>query len=114
MLSLIQKAGAQGAQFSDIDFSLCGILNLAITVVFWIGVGLSIVFIVLGGIKYMSSQGDPKATDAARKTLTNAIIGFVIVVGALAIRKLAATLLGIDDLSQCDDEVIRNSVTGTF
>jgi len=112
VLSLIQSAHAAPYN-TGVNFTICGTLNLGITLVFWLGVGLTLVFVTMGGIKYMSSQADPKATDAARKTLTNAVIGFVVVIGALAIRTLTSKLLGIN-LSNCDETVFLNAVNGTF
>jgi len=49
-----------------------------------IGLGLvgilSMAFIIFGGIQYITSRGDEEQATAGRKTLTNAIIGLVIVI----------------------------------
>lgn len=42
-------------------------------------------FFVWGGIKFINSGGDPKQVAAARKVITFAIIGIVIVLGSFAI-----------------------------
>jgi hypothetical protein len=44
----------------------------------------------------MTSQGDPKAAQSAQGKITNAIIGFVIIILAFFIVQLAGQLLGIE------------------
>ncbi len=46
---------------------------------------LAIGFIVWGGIQFISSQGEPDRTTAARNTIVNALIGLVISVTAVTI-----------------------------
>lgn len=43
---------------------------------------LCILFIVFGGYYYMTSAGNPEKLERAKKTLRNAFIGFVVVLGA--------------------------------
>ena len=40
---------------------------------------LSIAFIIYGGFQYITSRGDEEQASAGKKTLTNAIIGLVII-----------------------------------
>lgn len=40
---------------------------------------VALFFIILGGIKLMLSQGDPKQVEGARHTLTYAILGLVLI-----------------------------------
>ena len=49
---------------------------------------LSFLFLIKGGIAYTMSGGDMKAIDAARKTITTALIGLGLAVIAFAIMKL--------------------------
>jgi len=60
---------------------------------------LVLAFITYGGINYLIASGDKEATIKAQKTITNAIIGMVIVVAAFAITKLIETVFGIRILS---------------
>lgn len=46
---------------------------------------LSTIFLVLGGIKYTSSNGNPSSVAAAKNTITYAIIGLIISIMAGAI-----------------------------
>ncbi len=45
----------------------------------------SVLFIVLGGIQYISSNGRPDKLDRAKKIIRNALIGLVIVLGAASL-----------------------------
>lgn len=39
---------------------------------------LSVLFLVIGGIKYATSQGDPKGLSSAKSTITYAIAGLLV------------------------------------
>lgn len=52
--------------------------------------------LVLGGIKWMTANGDEKAVGAARSQITNALIGIAIVFVTWAVIRLIGTLFGID------------------
>ncbi len=52
-------------------------------------------FIIYGGIRYITSQGEPDATREAQHTVTNAVIGLVIaIIGATVIAFIGKTLGG--------------------
>jgi hypothetical protein len=51
---------------------------------------VSIGFIITGGFKFMTSAGSPDGMAKARKTVTNAIIGLLISIFAVAIVNLVA------------------------
>ena len=55
---------------------------------------LAVLFIIIGGIRYILARGDPKATDAARGTITAAIIGLVIALLAVVIVVVVGNILG--------------------
>ena len=73
--------------------SLANLFGLAINIVMGVGVALTVIFLILGGIKYVTSQGDKTQTQAARESLTNAVIGFIVVIGAFVIRTIVLGLL---------------------
>lgn len=52
--------------------------------------------LVLGGIKWVTSEGDEKKVAAARAQITNGLIGLAIVFAAFAIVKLINVIFGID------------------
>lgn len=49
-----------------------------------------VVFIIIGGFRYMTNNDDPGGLTTARKIITNAIIGLVISIGAVIIVNMAA------------------------
>lgn len=54
------------------------------------------VMFLVGGFKYLTSGGDPKALEAAKGTLTHAIAGLVVLVLAFLILQLIKTITGVD------------------
>ncbi|KKU31187.1 MAG: hypothetical protein UX44_C0007G0011 [candidate division WWE3 bacterium GW2011_GWA1_46_21] len=76
--------------------SLSAVFGVIINIALGVGVALTIVFLILGGIQYVMSKGDQKAAQQARDWLTNAVIGFIVVLGALTIRVIVEKLLGAD------------------
>jgi len=54
--------------------------------------------IVLSGFQYLTSQGDKAAIEKAKSSLTNAIIGLVIILAATAIISLIGAIAGVDFL----------------
>ena len=68
------------------------IFNLAIRLA---GI-LAFIMLILGGFKYLTSGGDPKATESARKTLTYAVLGLVLVIAAWFILKFLSEFTGVN------------------
>lgn len=52
--------------------------------------------LLLGGLKWVTSEGDEKKVGAARAQITNALIGLAIVFAAWAIMSLIGKLFGIN------------------
>lgn len=58
------------------------------------GFGL-LIFLIIGGFKLMTSSGNPEQLARGQKTITNAVIGFVIVISAYWLTQIAETILGL-------------------
>lgn len=59
--------------------------------------GLAVfVMLIVGGFKYFTAGGDPQKTAAARGTLTWAIVGLAILIGAWFILLFIREFTGID------------------
>lgn len=69
-----------------------GILNIAIRLA---GVAVFIM-LVIGGFKYLTAGGDPKAAQQARNTLTWAIAGLVILLLAWFFLRLIEEFTGVE------------------
>lgn len=63
-----------------------------------LALGGIVLFLMLlnGGFKYLTSGGDPKATEGAQKTLTYAIGGLVLLAGSYMILNIIKTFTGAD------------------
>ena len=72
-----------------------GILGAILNIVFYSGIALTIIFLIIGGIRYITSGGAKEGVEAARSQVTNAIIGFIIVIGAFTIRIIIQNMLGV-------------------
>lgn len=77
-----------------------GIISLFLNAAFVLSGLILLFFFIMGGIGMISSAGqsDPQKAEQAKKTITSAIIGFVVVFTSYWIVKLIGSLLGISDL----------------
>lgn len=58
------------------------------------------VMLIVGGIKILTSDGDPKGTEAGKQTLTLAIGGLILAILAWFILVFISDITGIQDLLQ--------------
>lgn len=58
---------------------------------------LAFIMLLLGGFRYLTSGGDAKAAESARKTLTYAILGLVLIIAAWFILKFIAEFTGLGE-----------------
>lgn len=80
--------------FTDLGTIITFVLPVVITLS-----GLAaFAFLLLGGVKYLTSGGDDKAIGEARKIITNAILGLLIVFVAYWVIKILETVLGLEIL----------------
>lgn len=56
---------------------------------------VALVLLIVGGIKYITSGGDAKAADGAKKTITWALIGLVVILMSFAVLSLIAGITGV-------------------
>ncbi len=76
--------------------TIYNIPQFAVTLLIVGVVVLSIVMILFSGIQWITSQGDPKAIEGARKRITYAVIGLIVAMASFIIVSIAITLLGGD------------------
>jgi hypothetical protein len=83
--------------------SIGAILGIAVNVAMGVGVSVSVVFLGLAGLRFISAGGDPKAVDQAKKALTYAVVALVLSVGALAFKTiLVGGILGVTESDLTD------------
>lgn len=61
---------------------------------------LLMIYLIFGGIQYMTSTGDPKKIEGAKGTITNAFVGFFIIFVSYWIVQLIGIIFDIDIIKQ--------------
>ena len=82
----------QPAQIQDLEVLFARAVKFA---AWGAGIGL-FVMMVVGGIKFITSHGDPQAAASAKQTITFAVIGLLVIVGGWLILFLLGRVLGIN------------------
>ena len=77
------------------DQIVCPFMRVINTLVLSSG-AMFVIMILFGAIKLSMAMGDPKGFDAAKGTMTWAVIGFLIVVGVFVILTIVTKIFGID------------------
>lgn len=93
---VIPESGDGVTSLENIISQVIGILS--IVAVLWF-----VIQVILAGYAFLSSQGDPKKTESARTRLTESVLGLTIVIIAIGLGSLIATLAGLTsplDLNQ--------------
>ena len=109
MASAALAATNKVVQPIDLKFTnLSDVFGFLVNVVLGVGIAVTIIFLILGGIQYITAKGDQKAAGAARDALTNAVIGFIVVIGALTIRTILLNVIGGDANSKMDIKEVVN------
>lgn len=81
--------------FSPAAFSNLGqLITIIIGALISLTGAASAIFIVISGIKFVTSSGDPKQIAAARATLTYAMIGLAVAILAFVILQVVQYFIG--------------------
>ena len=85
--------------FGEIE-SVSKLVSLFLNISFVLAGLILLFFFILGGIGIISSAGesDPQKMEQSKKTLTSAVIGFVVVFASYWIVKLIGQFTGMPDL----------------
>ena len=85
-----------GVNGPNLPFNTVGeIISALLPYIFTIAGMVALLFLIWGGIRYMTARGDPKAADAARNTITSAVVGLLIIVFIAAIMFLVGSTFNI-------------------
>lgn len=69
-----------GSGFSILcDLSFQKLLSNGINLIFAVAALLALVFLIIGGVKWLTSQGEKEGVNKARETIVAAIVGLVII-----------------------------------
>lgn len=74
------------------------IISLATSLVLAFAGLIFFAMLVMSGFRFLTAGGDEKSIQEARKSLTNATIGLIIVVSAFAISQILFTIFGLNSL----------------
>ncbi len=97
----LPKGGVAGdVDPTNANLKLGDIISKLLPYVFSISAILLLIYIASGGLQLMLSRGDPKAIEGAKGKITNAIIGFIILLLAYVIVKLLGQILEIAVFTQ--------------
>lgn len=61
---------------------------------------IALFMLIAGGIRFITSSGEKEAVESARKMITYAIIGLVIILLSFGIVNILGSLLGVSCISQ--------------
>lgn len=87
----IQPDANPTGQLERILSAVIGMLTLA-------GVIFFTIQIILAGFSMISSQGEPKELESAKKRLTTNVLGLAIIIIAYGLGALISTLLGMNNI----------------
>jgi hypothetical protein len=82
---LLLLAAQNPVDISDLPTSRVDIIKTGIQITIGIVAAICLLFITIGGLRYVLSQGDPQAIAKAKGTVLYALIGHLVVIVAQAI-----------------------------
>ena len=92
-LNTIQQNAFPG---NTIPTKIGGLIGAILPYIFYAAGIALLIYLVFGGFQLMTSRGDPKAIQSAQGKITNALIGFVIVVVAFVLVRLLGQMFNIE------------------
>lgn len=92
-IGVLAQGGTEDVyQIQDLEGIISRLLGLVIPIV---GV-LLLMMLIVGGFQYITSGGEAEQANKAKKTLTYAIFGLLVVLGAWLIIRLLEEFTGLD------------------
>lgn len=87
----------QNGQFTNVaNYTPTGVARAVINLILVLAGLVAFFFLLLGGLQWILAGGDKEGTEKARKRITAALIGLVVIFSAYAIMILASQFLGVD------------------
>jgi len=91
----IDITNVQGLAKFEIGNFVTAVIRLIIIVAFVI----AFIFLLIGGIRWITAGGETKAVEGARNMVTGALVGLIIVLSAFVIIRLVETFFGVSVIS---------------
>ena len=92
---LLPTTGTGLVNINDPSLKIGNVIGAILPYIFGAAGIALLVYLVIGGLQMMTSRGDPKAMQSAQAKITNATIGFVIVIFAYFLVALIGKIFGI-------------------
>lgn len=73
------------------------VTSTIVDLLFYVAAFLAIVYLIIGGVRWITSKGDKVGVEAARKQIVAAVVGLVVVAGAFLILKVIFGILGVQN-----------------
>jgi len=90
-LALTTEISEEATPYTDLG----NLITVGLQVVLIAAGLLVLVFLIYGGMRYITSTGDKAQAEAAQKTITSALVGLIIIVAAYALMKILEAVFGI-------------------
>ncbi len=81
--------GTSGTGINSVNDFIATVINWLIGISF----GIAVLFLIIGGFRYIVSGGDVESAEAAKNTIINAIIGIIIIILSYVIINAVVNLL---------------------
>lgn len=94
ILDLFGLGGCGPAGASTASEFIYGIINILLAI---IGL-LSVLYIIIGGFRYVTAHGNEEQAEGAKKTILHAIIGIAVVILSFVIVRIIANALAFGDI----------------
>ena len=95
MFHLVGRAMAQAPAIPQItNLTFGNAIQLVINIALYVGGGIAVIYLIYGGITYVTAGGDQEKATQARTIIVNAIIGIVIIALALVMVTWATHAIG--------------------
>ncbi len=100
MLATLEDIQQQSKIFTKAPTDIGTLISGSLIYIYSIAGILLLIYLISGGLKLMTSMGDPKGVAAAQAKITSALIGFVIVFISAILVRIIGQVLGIGVFNQ--------------
>lgn len=107
------KMPAKGDESALTTFIWAIVLNISFDLSLAVGY-LAVAMVIYGGYMYIMAQGDPSKAAKGQHTLTSAVIGVVIAMGASVIVNTLQIVLGLNNANALGAEYTTSQIQGIF
>jgi len=91
-LAQFQVPDAGGTRLPN-DTSLSGFIMKIINIALTIAGLIAVLFLIIGGFRYITSAGNEETAEQAKKIITNAIIGVIVIILSFVIVRVISNAL---------------------